>query len=136
MEIHWNVSKRTLSWLTIAFIQKVLTHFIISTNQIILLNLRFWCKLEICLTIDDVLKFDSSKACKKCQFGCGISKMVGPKKQAFCPRINVLKGNCFETILQWIVVCQKVTKSYFQSQFSMSKIDRFFSKKNHLRISI
>ena len=31
-----------------------------------------------------------------CQFGCGISKMVGPKKQAFCPRINILKGN-FDT---------------------------------------
>ena len=27
------------------------------------------------------------------QFGCGISNMVGPKKQAFCPRINMLKGN-------------------------------------------
>ena len=22
------------------------------------------------------------------QFGCGISKMVGPKKQGFCPKIN------------------------------------------------
>ena len=32
----------------------------------------------------------------QCQFGCGISKMVGPKKQAFCPRINMLKGN-FDT---------------------------------------
>ena len=31
-----------------------------------------------------------------CQFGCGISKMVGPKKQAFCPRINILKRN-FDT---------------------------------------
>ena len=28
----------------------------------------------------------------KYQFGCGISKMVGPKKQDFCPRINILKG--------------------------------------------
>ena len=28
---------------------------------------------------------------KKCQFGCEISKMVGPKKQDFCPRINMLK---------------------------------------------
>ena len=26
------------------------------------------------------------------QFGCGISKMVGPKKQDFWPRINILKG--------------------------------------------
>ena len=28
----------------------------------------------------------------KCQFGCGILKMVGPKMQVFCPRINMLKG--------------------------------------------
>ena len=26
------------------------------------------------------------------QFGCGISKIVGPKKQDFWPRINILKG--------------------------------------------
>ena len=25
----------------------------------------------------------------KYQFGCGISKMVGPKKQDFWPRINI-----------------------------------------------
>ena len=30
------------------------------------------------------------------QFGCGISKMMGSKRQAFCPRINMLKGN-FDT---------------------------------------
>ena len=41
-----------------------------------------------------------------------------------------------KTILRWIMVCQKVPKSYFQSQFSMSKIDGIFSKKNHFRISI
>ena len=54
---------------------------------------------------------------------CGILKMVGPKIQKFCPRINMLKENCFKTFLQWIMVCQKVPKSYFQSQFSTSKID-------------
>ena len=27
------------------------------------------------------------------QFGCGILKIVGPKKQYFWPKINVLKGN-------------------------------------------
>ena len=27
------------------------------------------------------------------QFGCGILKMVGPKKQDFWPKINILKGN-------------------------------------------
>ena len=25
------------------------------------------------------------------QLGCGILKMVGPKKQDFCPRINIIK---------------------------------------------
>ena len=47
----------------------------------------------------------------------------------FCPRINMLKGNCFKTILRWIMVHQKVPKLYFQSQFSMSKTNRNFSKK-------
>ena len=64
-----------------------------------------------------------------CQFSCGILKMVGPKMQDFCPKINILKGNVFKTILQLIMVCQKVLKLYFQSQFSMSKIDGIFSKK-------
>ena len=27
------------------------------------------------------------------QFGCGILKMVGPKKQYFWRKINILKGN-------------------------------------------
>ena len=30
------------------------------------------------------------------QFGCGILKVVGPKMQYFCPRINMLKGNSFK----------------------------------------
>ena len=29
----------------------------------------------------------------KYQFGCGILKMVGPKKQDFWPKINIHKGN-------------------------------------------
>ena len=35
----------------------------------------------------------------------------------------------FKKFLQVMTVCQKVPKSYFQSQFWMSKINRFFSKK-------
>ena len=31
----------------------------------------------------------------QCQFGYGISKMVGPKKQDFWPRINILEGMFF-----------------------------------------
>ena len=34
------------------------------------------------------------------------------------------------------MVPQKMLKLYFQSRFSKSKIERIFSKKNHLRISI
>ena len=64
-------------------------------------------------------------SCAKFQFSCGILKMVGPKMQDFCPRINMLKGNSFKTILRWIMVGQKVPKSYFQSEFSMSKIDLY-----------
>ena len=56
--------------------------------------------------------------------------------QDFCPRINMLKGNLFKTILQGIMVRQKVPKSYFQSQFSMSKIDGNFSKKNFKNINL
>ena len=32
----------------------------------------------------------------QCQFGCGILKIVGPKMQDFCPRINMLKGIFFK----------------------------------------
>ena len=35
------------------------------------------------------------KVCTWCQFGCGISKMVGSKKQSFWPKINTLKWNHF-----------------------------------------
>ena len=65
-----------------------------------------------------------------------ILKMVGPKTQEFCPRINMLKGIFLKTILWWIMVHQKVLKLYFQSKFSMSKIDRIFSRKIILTISI
>ena len=72
----------------------------------------------------------------KCQFGCGILKMAGSKMQDFFPKIDMLEGNCFKTILWWMMVSQKVPKSHFQSQFSMSKIKGIFSKKKYLRLSI
>ena len=37
----------------------------------------------------------------------------------------------FLKIRWWITVCQKVPKLYFQSQFSMSKIDGIFSKQKN-----
>ena len=55
----------------------------------------------------------------------------------------VLKGNIFDQestyffkIRQWNTVHQKVPKSYFQCQFSMSKINRIFSKKKSFKNSI
>ena len=60
--------------------------------------------------------------------------MMGPKKQGFWPRINILKENLCILWIQWITIRQKVPKSYFQSWFSMSKIDGiiliFFSLMN------
>ena len=42
---------------------------------------------------DNFNQFDpmlGNKVCLiQCQFGCGILKMVGPKMQAFWPRINM-----------------------------------------------
>ena len=53
--------------------------------------------------------------------------MVGPKMQAFCPRIVMLKGKRCILRIRGAPVRQKVPKSYFQSQFSMSKIkSKFF----------
>ena len=63
--------------------------------------------------------------------------MMGHKKQDFWLKINILKGNHCILRIRGAPVCQKVPKSYFQSQFSMSKVNGFFSKKKYqLRISI
>ena len=52
------------------------------------------------------LEFES---CTKYQFGCGILKMVGPKKQDFWPKINILKVNhCILRIRRGAPVCQKL----------------------------
>ena len=47
------------------------------------------------------------------QFGCRISKMVGPKQQDFWPRINLIKGK--QNLLMNDKKCQN--RTYFQSQF-------------------
>ena len=62
--------------------------------------------------------------------------MVGPKMQAFCPRIDMLKGNRCILRIRGAPDCQKVPKSYFQNQFSMSKIDGIFSKKKFKNINL
>ena len=59
--------------------------------------------------------------------------MVGPKMQAFCHDHAMLKGNRCILRIRGAPVCQKVPKSYFQSQFSMSKIDGIFQKKKKFK---
>ena len=36
------------------------------------------------------------------QFGCGISKMVGPNKQDFWPWVNILEGKTFKKFCRWM----------------------------------
>ena len=51
------------------------------------------------------------------------------KSKLFCQESTWHQGKIFKKILRVMTVHQKVTKSYFQSQFWMSKINHFFSKK-------
>ena len=41
------------------------------------------------------------------QFGCGNLKMVGPNKQDFWPKINILKGNHCILRIRGAPVCKK-----------------------------
>ena len=61
------------------------------------------------------------------------ARNVGPRnrclwKNGSFQRINILKGKNLDKFCWWMTVCQKVHKSYFQSHFLMSKID----KKNYV----
>jgi hypothetical protein len=65
------------------------------------------------------------------QFDCGISKMVGPKKQYFWPKINMLKGNHCILKIRGAPVSQKlgmilenkvVQKLIFLKEFFLKKI--------------
>ena len=51
------------------------------------------------------------------------------KSKLFGQESTCHQGKIFKKILRVMTVCQKVPKSYFQSQFWMSKINRIFSKK-------
>ena len=53
-----------------------------------------------------------------------------PKKQDIWPKINILKGYTnFILRIQWMTFCQKVPKSDFQSEISMSGIIQLFWQK-------
>ena len=53
-------------------------------------------------------QFSETKAAS-INIGCGISKMVGPKKQDFWPKINILKGNHFILRIRGAPVRQKLS---------------------------
>ena len=62
------------------------------------------------------------------------SLMLGPQNQDFLPKINMLKRNYCILWIQWMTVCQKVTKSDLKNEISTSRIIEnfliFFSIKN------
>ena len=60
-------------------------------------------------------KLINSLATLECLFMsvvCGILKMVGPVIQKFCPRINMLKGNCRNCTFKVNFLCQKSTEFF------------------------
>ena len=72
----------------------------------------------------------------QCQFGCEILKMVGPKMQDFCPRINKLKGFFFFKSCDDLRFVKKCRNCTFRVNFLCQKSTEFFQKKFFLRISI
>ena len=54
---------------------------------------------------------------EQCHFSCGISNVVGPKKQHFWPKINILKENYCILWMQWFTVCAKIWFSKWISYF-------------------
>ena len=70
--------------------------------------------------------FDPEKKLQhmKCQFSCGISKRAGPKKQTFCQKINILKGNHCILWIREMPVCQKlgiILENKVVQKFSLEK---------------
>ena len=69
---------------------------------------------------------DVSNNLAKIYFLSNTLHCLGPKKLDFWPKINLLKENHRSLWFQLLTVCQKGPKSYFQSDFSMSRIIRIF----------
>ena len=64
------------------------------------------------------------------QFGCGILKMVGPKKQKFWPSINILKRNfIFKKSVDVLRFVKKYQNCTFKVNFRCQKSTKFFQKK-------
>ena len=95
---------------------KRITHKNVENKKLYLLILKWFC-----INISSVVEFQRLWVLKSKVFG----------QESTC-----IQRKIFKKILQVMTVCQKVTKSYFQSQFWISKIIEFFQKKFYLRISI
>ena len=64
------------------------------------------------------------------QFCCGILKMVGPKKQDFWSKINVLKGNHYILRIRGAPICQKLGMILENKMVQKVKLEKmFFTKK-------
>ena len=62
------------------------------------------------------------------QFGFGILKMVGPKKQDFWPKFNILKGNHCILRIRGAPVCQKLGMILKKVVQKLKLIKYFFTK--------
>ena len=64
------------------------------------------------------------------QFGYGISKMVGPKKEDFGPKINILKGTYCILKIQGAPVRQKLSMILKNKVVQKLKLEKnvFFTK--------
>ena len=65
---------------------------------------------------------------KKMPRHCGILKMVGPKKQDFCPKINKLKGNHCILRIRGAPVRQELGMILENKVVPKLKLDFFFQK--------
>ena len=86
-----------------------------------------WCFFYI------FLAWTSQSAMQQCQFGCGILKMMGPKIQDFCPRINMVKGIFSKQSYNEVWFFKKCQNCTFKVNFLGQKSTEFF-KKNSISI--
>ena len=68
--------------------------------------------------------FEQAPKYKRHTHGCGILKMVGPKKQDFWPKINILKGNHCILRIQGAPVRQKLETSLENKVVQILKLEK------------
>ena len=90
------------------------------------------------VTLENSKFYSNSNSVHYCRLFTNISSVVEfqrwwvLKSKLFGQESTCHQGKIFKKILRVMTVCQKVPKSYFQSQFWMSKINRIFSKKKFI----